>query len=68
MNDLVHYNSPVAPVSLIARVLTLDPRTIQKGMDAGEIPFVPIGRRRMVPLKPFLALLGLEWVGANDGK
>jgi hypothetical protein len=43
-----------------AELLDCDPRTISKGIDEGEIPCIPLGRRKVIPLIPFLRLLGIE--------
>jgi hypothetical protein len=68
ISELVHHKSPVAPVSAIARVLNVDPRTLNKALEKGEIPSIPMGSRRLVALKPFLKSLGLEWKGETDGE
>ncbi|HXH78141.1 helix-turn-helix domain-containing protein [Nocardioides sp.] len=38
----------------VARLLAIDPRTVDHGIDDGTIPAVRIGRRVLIPRRPFL--------------
>jgi hypothetical protein len=63
---LKHYidsNEAVISRTDAAILLKCDPRTVGRGMDDGSIPFIPLGRRKLIPLKPFLRLLGIESEG-----
>ena len=50
----------VLSVNEAAEILECDPRTVSRALDAGTIPSIPVGRRRMIPTAPFLKLLGIE--------
>lgn len=55
-------NSESAVISRVdaAALLHCDPRTVGRGIDAGAIPCIQLGRRKLIPLRPFLRLLGIE--------
>jgi excisionase family DNA binding protein len=44
----------------VAALLTVDPRTVDHAIEAGTIPAVRLGRRVLIPRRPFLAAFGLE--------
>ena len=44
----------------VAALLTLDPRTVDHAIEAGTIPAVHIGRRVLIPRRPFLKALGVD--------
>jgi excisionase family DNA binding protein len=50
----------VITASEAAPVLGCSTRTVLRLMDAGEIPEIHLGRRRLIPLQPFLRLLGAD--------
>lgn len=41
----------------IAAILNVDARTVTRGIAAGEIPSIRLGRRVLVPREPFIALM-----------
>ena len=43
----------------VATLLTLDPRTVDHAIDDGTIPAVRVGRRVLIPRRPFLATFGV---------
>jgi hypothetical protein len=55
-------NSDAAVISRVdaAALLDCDPRTVGRGIDTGAIPFIQLGRRKLIPLRPFLRLLGID--------
>jgi excisionase family DNA binding protein len=44
----------------VAALLTLDPRTVDHAIEDGTIPAVHIGRRVLIPRRPFLRAFGVE--------
>jgi excisionase family DNA binding protein len=53
------------PSSVISRneaavLLKCDPRTVSRGIADGSIPAIKLGRRQVIPRKPFMKLLGAE--------
>jgi excisionase family DNA binding protein len=44
----------------VAALLTLDPRTVDHAIDDGTIPAVRIGRRVLIPRRPFLRAFGVD--------
>lgn len=46
----------------VAAILNVDARTVTRGIESGEIPCLRLGRRRLVPREPFIALMS----GGND--
>lgn len=48
----------------VARLLAIDPRTVDHGIDDGTIPAVRIGRRVLIPRRPFLATFGIATTAA----
>lgn len=42
-----------------ARLLDIDERTLAKGIEDGTIPSVRLGRRVLIPKRPFMATFGL---------
>lgn len=47
----------------VATLLAVDPRTVDHAIDDGTLPCVRLGRRVLIPRRPFLAAFGLA---AND--
>lgn len=45
--------------SQTAQLLDIDPRTVSKGVDSGEIPAVRIGGRVLIPTEGLRRLLGI---------
>ncbi len=41
----------------VAAILNVDARTVTRGIESGEIPCLRLGRRRLVPREPFIALM-----------
>jgi len=54
--------SPVATRVQTAQILGVDERTITKGINDGDIPFIRVGRRMLVPVPALRRLLGIEEV------
>ena len=50
----------------VAALLTLDPRTLDHAIDDGTIPAIRIGRRVLIPRRPFLETFGVT-DGVKDG-
>jgi excisionase family DNA binding protein len=44
----------------VAALLTLDPRTVDHAIEDGTIPAVRIGRRVLIPRRPFLHAFGVD--------
>lgn len=44
----------------VAALLALDPRTVDHAIEDGTIPAVHIGRRVLIPRRPFLRAFGLD--------
>lgn len=44
----------------VAALLTLDPRTVDHAIEDGTIPAVHIGRRVLIPRRPFLRAFGVD--------
>jgi hypothetical protein len=40
--------------------LSLDPRTVDHGIEDGTIPAVHVGRRVLIPRRPFLLAFGID--------
>jgi len=45
-------------VTDVADVLGVDPRTVSRACDDGQLPSLRLGRRLLIPRLPLLALLG----------
>lgn len=41
----------------VAAILNVDTRTVTRAIESGEIPSIRLGRRRLIPREPFLALM-----------
>jgi len=59
LDDYMNSDEAVISRADAAALLKCDPRTVSRGIADGTIPSVPLGRRKLIPLKPFLRLLGL---------
>gem|GEM_PF-1088132 len=44
----------------VAALLTLDPRTVDHAIEDGTIPAVHVGRRVLIPRRPFLRTFGID--------
>jgi len=44
----------------VAALLTLDPRTVDHAIEDGTIPAVHVGRRGLIPRRPFLRAFGVD--------
>jgi excisionase family DNA binding protein len=51
----------------VAALLTLDPRTVDHAIDDGTIPAVGVGRRVLIPRRPFLETFGVDDGGRSRG-
>jgi excisionase family DNA binding protein len=60
IEEFIHSSDAVISRSDAAILLKCDPRTVGRGIEDGSIPSIKLGRRKLIPLKPFLKLLGLE--------
>jgi len=58
--DFVHSSDAVISRTDAATLLKCDPRTVSRGIEDGSIPSIKLGRRKLIPLMPFLKLLGFE--------
>jgi hypothetical protein len=56
IEELAQSNKATISVTEAARFLGLDPRTVSRDIDG--VPHICVGRRTLVLVKPFLALLG----------
>jgi excisionase family DNA binding protein len=65
LKELVQLDAAAISVSEAASVLGCDRRTADKSCDAGHLPFIQIGRKRLIPRVALLRLLGIE-VGEQD--
>lgn len=41
----------------VGEILDVDPRTVTRAIEAGEIPSIRLGRRVLVPREPFITLM-----------
>lgn len=60
ISDLINAEAAVISRSDAASLLKCDPRTVTRGIADGSIPSIKLGRRKVIPLKPFLKLLGMD--------
>ena len=60
LDDYINSNEAVISRADAATLLKCDPRTISRGIVDGSIPSISLGRRTLIPLRPFLRLLGLD--------
>ena len=60
LDDYMSSKEAVISRTDAATLLKCDPRTVSRGMADGTIPSIPLGRRKLIPLKPFLRLLGID--------
>lgn len=44
----------------VATLLTIDPRTVDHAIEDGTIPAVHVGRRVLIPRRPFLRTFGVD--------
>ena len=44
----------------VAALLALDPRTIDHAIEDGTIPAIHVGRRVLIPRRPFLRTFGVD--------
>ena len=59
LEDFVRSSDAVISRTDAAALLKCDPRTVSRGIEEGSIPSIKLGRRKLIPLKPFLKLLGV---------
>ena len=55
----------------VAALLALDPRTVDHAIEDGTIPAVHVGRRVLIPRRPFLQAFGVAdgpGPGGHDGR
>ncbi len=57
--DLLATDREVLNRAEVAAMLAVDPRTVDHAIDEGTIPAVRLGRRVLIPRRPFLAIFGL---------
>lgn len=50
----------VLSINEAAQVMTCDPRTVSRGIHDQTIPCITVGRRKLIPTRPFLKMLGYE--------
>jgi hypothetical protein len=60
IDDYMNSDEAVISRTDAASLLKCDPRTVSRGIVNGSIPSISLGRRKLIPLKPFLRLLGVE--------
>ena len=60
IDDYINSNEAVISRADAANLLKCDPRTVSRGILDGSIPSISLGRRTLIPLRPFLRLLGAE--------
>jgi excisionase family DNA binding protein len=58
LEDFLNSSDAVISRTDAASLLKCDPRTVSRGIEDGSIPSIKVGRRKLIPLKPFLRLLG----------
>ena len=52
----------------VASLLAVDPRTVDHAIEDGTIPAVRLGRRVLIPRRPFLETFGVEATAAASGQ
>lgn len=57
LQKIEHSTQATITVKTAAEILEIDPRTVTRGIEEGAIPAIKIGRRIVIPRKPFLRML-----------
>jgi excisionase family DNA binding protein len=65
ITELIYSDKGTISPAEAADALGCDPRTVSRAIAAGTVPAVPMGRRKFIPIAPFLELFGLTWQGGN---
>jgi hypothetical protein len=60
IDDYLNSNEAVISRTDAATLLKCDPRTVSRGILDGSIPSISLGKRTLIPLRPFLRLLGAD--------
>jgi excisionase family DNA binding protein len=55
-SELVACDRPAVSATEVAKILGLDPRTVSRAIEDGEIPAVKIGRQQLVPKNALLKM------------
>lgn len=57
LEDLRTSTAAVITVTACSDLLEVDERTVSRALDLGQLPCITVGRRRLIPREPLLALL-----------
>jgi excisionase family DNA binding protein len=60
LKELASSNKATITVPEAAEMLGCDPRTVSRGISNSTIPSIKLGRRTLIPVAPFLDLLGFK--------
>lgn len=63
LDDVRRSRAAALTVAQTSQVLGVDPRTVTRACDEGQLPSLRIGRRLLIPRLPLLALLGADGNG-----
>ncbi len=55
--DLRASEAAILGMADVAELLGVDERTVRRACDDGQLPCISVGRRRLIPREPLLALL-----------
>lgn len=58
--ELLNTDREVLNRTEVATLLDVDPRTIDRAIEDGTITVVRLGRRLLIPRRPFLAAFGVD--------
>lgn len=58
LNELAESGQATISVSEAAGFMGLDPRTVSRSLPSNGLPYIRVGHRTLILVKPFLALMG----------
>jgi excisionase family DNA binding protein len=67
LDDLRASTAAVVPVADVASLLEIDPRTVLRGCEDGQLPSIRVGRRVLIPRLRLLAMLDADGTPAIGG-
>lgn len=67
LDDVRRSRAAALTVAQTSQVLGVDPRTVTRACDDGQLPCVRVGRRLLIPRLPLLTLLGAADGAAGPG-
>lgn len=58
LDDVRRSRAAALTVATVAEMLAVDPRTVTRACEEGQLPCLRVGRRLLIPRLPLLGLLG----------